>query len=221
MRIPGLRSIGSLCFAGLLLGTQLAACADTGTQDIWMSPDADGSRRRSEFVSDSEQINIIIQYSTGRRDLTIRAEVFPVELDPDTKFKTFTSGDALQVLGQAGTGTIQAFTLIRAEGDALPPRTDTQEPDVVEGDFIEPWPLGVFRARVLFDNDEVGLIGFKISQAPCPNFPPIPLSPCRQFKRDEKCIYNAESAFPIECACQAPIQEYKWICNDIAVSPPT
>lgn len=221
MRIPGLRSLGSLCFAGLLLGTQLAACKDTGTQDVWMSPDPNGARRRTEFVTDSENINIIVQYSTGRQDLTIRAEVFPVEIADDSKFQTFIPETPLEALGQPGIGGIQAFELKRTEGEALPPLPDSAVEDVLEGSPVEPWPVGVFRARILFDDEEVGLIGFKISWSECPKSPPIHNAPCRQFKTNGTCTYNEGTAAVTKCDCAEPIQELKWVCSINDKAPPT
>ncbi len=203
------------------MGTQLAACRDTGTQDVWMSPDASGARRRTEFVTDSENINIIVQYSTGRQDLTIRAEIFPVEIAEDSKFQTIIPETPLEAVGSAGVGTIQAFQLTRVEGEALPALPDSNQDDEIEGQPVEPWPVGDFRARILFDDEEVGLVGFKISWSECPKSPPVQNAPCRQFKTNGTCTYNEGSAAVTKCDCAAPIQELKWQCTVNDKPPPT
>ena len=186
-----------------------------------MSPDSSGARRRTEFVTDSDSINVIVQYSTGRQDLTIRAEIFPVEIAEDSKFQTVIPKTALEALGSAGIGTIQSFQLQRIEGEELPPLTGTTEDDVLEGSPVEPWPVGEFRARVLFDDEEVGLVGFKISWSECPTAPPVQNAPCRQFKEGiGTCTYNEGSAAVTKCACAAPINERKWVCTVNDKPPP-
>lgn len=178
-----------------------------------MSPDQNGARRRTEFVTDSENINIIVQYSTGRQDLTIRAEVFPISIESDSKYQTFFPESPLIALGTSGIGTIQSFELKRNESQPLPPLPDSDVEDVLTGSPVEPWPVGEFRARIFFDNDEVGLLGFKITWSECPTSPPQQNSPCRQFKPNGACPYNEGSAAEYKCECLAPIQESKWRCS--------
>lgn len=220
MRIPGTRLFGSLCIAGLLMATQLAACSDMGTQDVWMSPDASGARRRTIFTTDSENINIIVQYSTGRRDLTIRAEIFPVEIAEDSKFQTFIPEAPLEALANTDVGAIQAFSLTRVPGETLPALPGNTQDDVIEGQPIEPWPVGDFRARILFDDEEVGLVGFRIVWAECPTSPPVQNAACRQFKTNGTCTYNEGTAAVTKCDCAQPIQELKWQCTVNDKPPP-
>lgn len=206
--------LGALCFATALAASPLTACHDTGTQDIYMSPDSNGARRRSEFVTDSENISLIMKYSTGREDLTIRAEIFPVVLDEDSKFKQV-SIQSPEVLGSSGIGSILAFTMQRKKGEELPPPPISDKPppeDVIEGEVLEPWPTGVFRARVFFDADVVGEVGFRISWSECPNTAPVPNSPCRQFL-PRVCKYSEDSAVPRTCECATHVREQKWVCT--------
>jgi hypothetical protein len=214
MRIPGLRSLGSLCLASMLVGSQLAACNDTGTQDVYMSPDTGGQRRRTEFVTDSEAINLIVKYSTGREDLTIRAEFFAVELEPDSIDQPLAVDGSAESLGTSGIGTVQAFTLKRKDGVELPKPNDPNAPDdVIDGQIVEPWPVGDFRARVLFDDEEVAVVPFKISWSECPSTMPAQNTPCRQFKPDGNCVYFEGTVSQVDCACANHIIERKFICT--------
>jgi hypothetical protein len=48
------------------------ACTSTARiSDVYMSLDSDGARRRSEFYTDSKEINCVAEYGVGRDDVTI------------------------------------------------------------------------------------------------------------------------------------------------------
>jgi len=77
----GLARYGA-CIAGGLLALQLLpACPKTaGVDEVFMSLDPDGSRRRNVFYTDTKSISCIAKVAAGRRDVTFQVRLRAVQV---------------------------------------------------------------------------------------------------------------------------------------------
>jgi hypothetical protein len=140
------------------------ACQTAGLQRAYTALDSAGDRKRSEFFTDTAAIWCDADYSSGRRGLTIAAQIRSVRLW-DPVIGDFVAVDADladgELVGQPGTGTTVGFqwTVLLPDGGAS------------EG-TATPYPVGDFVCNVTLDGDLAASVPFTVRFPECP-VPPV------------------------------------------------
>lgn len=196
-------------FAGL--GSAMGACSGTANiDDVFMSLDSDGTRRRNVFYTDSKEIHCVVEAGIGRDGVTIETLVRQVQrFDLDTGRVTATD----RVIAQAesapsrSTGP-QKIDLVLDKNqialiDTAPGATTTPTgtmPKAIE----TPFPVGRFACEAKLDGVSKGTAVFDIVLPDCPTSSIISNTLCYGFyPQGQQCKrYGVSSTSDTLCLCE-------------------
>lgn len=208
-----MKRIAAKLIAVGLLGTSLIACNTISIYDAWMSPDADGSRKRTVFLSDSDSINAIGMYSSGRKDATITVSVAPISLDPyfvdpDSKH-TGDPGVIPQIIFEqvSSVGANQLLAVALEKGD--PPVGSQYATDPL-------WIPGSYRVDFLVDGAKQKSTSFSVEFHDCPTNRPNPLTSCFPLYRKTADIvdYTGDTSnIGCDYSSALSLDPYNYVCS--------
>ena len=170
-----------------------AGCNTAAIKHSYMSLDQDGSRKRSMFYTDTENIFCVGEMAIGRKDVSINAAIRSTALAPPPSGTLVPLASTLAVkdVTPAATGSdvVVAFQLLKA-------------------DSKDPWPAGSFVCDLAIDGELTDSVPFQIAYPDCPLMPPQGGDSCAGFfLPGSKCVgaLSAET-----CLCT---EEGIWQCR--------
>jgi hypothetical protein len=187
--------VGAYVLTATLLATSLVSCATTArVSDVYMSLDADGSRRRSIFFTDTKEIHCIVEMGIGRKGVTIEAVIHQLQRYdfPSDKFFEFDGYSAnAESSPQPQEGIQKLDVSLKPEG---PNGEDASG---------SPFPPGRYQCEARLDGELQQTSIFNI------DFPPCPTSEVRTgqlcfgfYKNNQACgRYGLLSHDPAVCVC--------------------
>ncbi len=185
----------------LVVLSALPSCSATvGVNEVYMSIDSDGTRRRTTFFTDTQTIVCVIDLASGRDDGTLEAVIRQVARFDGTRLAP--ADRVLVALDQAiGKGKQKvALTLTKKD-----PLTGEEKAE-------SPYPVGQYRCEVRIDGKAQDGASFNVDFAPCPTAQILPGSKCSEFYRPlTKCpSFGASSKEPNACTCD---DRGVWACT--------
>jgi hypothetical protein len=167
-----------------LLSVCLISCNTAAIKRSYMSLDQDGSRKRSVFYTDTDEIYCIGELAIGRKDISVTAALRSTSLAPPP----------------SGSSVPLASTL--ASKDVSPSSTGS---DVVvsfqllKSNLKAPWPAGDFGCDLSIDGELSASVPFQIAYPDCPVQPPLDGDTCAGFFLPHSVCVGAISAQSCEC----------------------
>jgi len=145
----------------------LVSCNTAAVKHGYMSLDAQGSRRRSTFYTDTDTIYCIAELAVGRADVTVQGTFRALDFSVPPKGDWVPTNTVLAVSDLAtsttGSDVIAAFQLIK--------KVDTSGP----------WPAGRFVCELSIDGELEESVPFEILYPDCPFQPPFDGDQCAGF----------------------------------------
>lgn len=187
----------------MLLGTIVACTSTARITDLYMSLDADGSRKRSVFVTDTKEIHCIAEMGIGRRGSTVESIVRQSQSYDFTEDKFFETDRVLANVENAPSPQEGIQTL---DLDLKPSGPMGEDADG------QPFPPGRFQCEARLDGELQKVVVFNIDFPDCPTATIKPASLCFGFyKKDTVCPkYGNTSRDKATCTCTV---EKGWDCE--------
>lgn len=195
-----LRALGSFLFTTIVL----VACSSTArVSSVYTALDTEGTRKRSVFYTDTNDINCVAEAGIGRPGVTIEG-VFHQIRAYDFKTNAFFATDRylgyteFQPARSTSGPTKINFALQRLGPDGKP-KDDA------------PFVAGSYICEVSLDGEVQGTAPFNIDFPPCPTAEIIKGTPCfGYYPENQDCPrYGDKSADPARCACRTE----GWECS--------
>lgn len=156
----------ALGFCGIASLAGAPACTATANvSDLYLSPDEDGTRRRTTFFTDSKKVHCVAELGVGRPDVTLKIFFRQVQ-------KRKPEDNSVE-----DTDIVVGFLEFK------PDRSDSKVKEVA---FIEPnqgapLPAGRFICEAVLDGELAKSATFNIDFPDCPTAEIIPTSRCLGF----------------------------------------
>jgi hypothetical protein len=188
----------TLVATALLVVLLLPSCSQTANvTEVWMALDADGTRRRNEFFTDTKEIHCISKAGVGREGVTVEAFVRSVQLYdfPGNRYVPLDAIVAYAEFKADRQSQPQTFDLALKPKD--PKKADAESKD--DGPFFP----GRYQCEILLDGSLEGTAVFNIGFPPCPPAVIPPGSACYGFYRENDLCpaYGASAAPEPKCQC--------------------
>ena len=183
--------------AGLSLFLASIACQSAGVQRAYMALDGTGARKRTAFYTDTDQIWCDVDYSSGRKDLTINATIRATALYNPVSGVVEPVDARLavgEVVGQTGTGTTAGFQWQLLDAMGSPAASGTQ-----------PYPVGDFVCDISLDGQLMESLPYSVSFPDCPVPAIIDALPCLGWVAPNS-VCPGVSGLP--CVCRDGV----WAC---------
>ena len=195
------------------------ACSQTANiDDVYMSLDSDGNRKRNIFFTDSKEIHCIVEAGIGREGVTIENLIRQVQrFDLDTG-KTI---DANRVVAQAENAPNRTDGPVKIDlaldknqlatyDGVLVPVTDPNNPPPTPVDA--PFPVGRFMCEARLDGVLKGTATFNVQVPDCPTAQILPATACYGFYPEgQECNQFGNSSDESgKCSCD---KQKGWECN--------
>jgi hypothetical protein len=183
--------------AGLALFVSSIACQTAGIQRAYMALDGQGARKRTAFYTDTQQIWCDVDYSSGRKDLTIDATIRATSLyDPIANAVepidvVIAQGEAV---GQTGTGNTVGFQWTQVDTTGSPASAGSV-----------PYPVGDFVCELSLDGQVMATLPFTVSFPACPVPPVADKLPCLGWVAPNSACPDA---LGLPCVCRDGV----WTC---------
>jgi hypothetical protein len=189
----------SLVTTALLSAFLLPSCSRTANvNEVWMSPDGDGTRRRNEFFTDTKEIHCIAKAGIGRDNVTIEGFIRAQQLY-DFAANRYVNVDAVVAYAefhpQPVEGQAAIFDLVMTPRDPRkPPAANSQD---------APYFPGRYTCEMLLDGALEGSAVFNVGFPPCPPATIVPGDLCVGFYREnDQCpAYGASAQPDPKCTC--------------------
>jgi hypothetical protein len=193
-----------------------SACSQTANvDDLFMSLDADGSRRRTDFFTDTVSINCIAQMASSRADVTLEVLIRQTARFDFDQQQSLSANRVLAASelapGVTNGATLEAVPLEKVDAQGKP------------SDAL-PYPAGSYTCEAYLDGQKQKTVNFDVQFPPCPDATILSGQPCKGFYRiDDKCPeFGASSTENVHCTCTAnnlPIDPQmnptggNWVCE--------
>ena len=173
----------------------LSSCATTArVSDVYMALDAEGSRRRNVFYTDTKEIHCVAEMGIGRPGVTVEAIVRQRQSYDFIAVRFF---EADRVLANAENSPQPQEGLQKLDITLKPSGPDGED---ATG---SPFPPGRYQCEAYLDGHLEQVAIFNIDFPPCPTASIVPLSLCYGFyKKLDVCPrYGVTSRDPAHCRC--------------------
>jgi len=176
-----------------LLGLSLMSCNTAAIKHSYMSLDQDGSRKRTQFYTDTEKIYCIGEMAIGRKDVSVTAFLRTTALAPPPSGAKLPLAGTLAAKdvtpGGTGSDILVSFQLLKSKTE-------------------DPWPAGDFTCELSIDGELTATVPFQILYPSCPVEPPLNGDTCAGFFLPRSSCAGALSAQT--CVCS---DEGDWQCR--------
>jgi hypothetical protein len=168
-----------------VLSPLVTSCGSgSDVHDVYTALDANGDRRRTTFYTDSIGIFCNAEYSSTKRDVTIKAVIRATAINGQTKSTIVAQNE--EVPAPTSKATL-SFQLVKGGAD-----------QAANADLI-PWPPGKFVCEISENGKVQGSTEFSILVPNCPDGPAIAGQPCRGFYPDGGKCPGADTGTTCTC----------------------
>lgn len=188
----------SLLATALVIVLVLPSCSQTANiTEVWMALDADGTRRRNEFFTDTKEIHCLAKAGVGREGVTVEGFIRAQQVYDFAQNK-FVPIDAILAYAEFKADRGQQATTFDLGLQAR----DPSKPEA-DADDEKPFYPGRYQCEILLDGSLEGTAVFNIGFPPCPPAIIMPGSRCYGYYREnDLCPALGASAAPEpKCSC--------------------
>lgn len=195
--------LGRFATLGLVFASAVSlmpACSSTANvSDVYISLDEDGARRRNQFTTDTANIFCMIEYSVGRKDVTIEVTIKRTNADGVT---IVAATDIHPDITKDTTKHIPLGVKV--------PRFSLDENGRLKEDDEAPYEVGRYRCDVKLDGQLKSFAEFDVSFPDCPTAQIIQGSRCAGFYEIPRECPRAGNAGDQEPTCSCTLKG--WNC---------
>jgi hypothetical protein len=184
--LPALKHAAKLAILSLCI----ASCNTAAIKRSYMSLDQDGSRKRTLFYTDTQDIYCIGEMAIGRKDVSITAALRSTALAPPPSGRPIPLASTLAAKdvtpGQTGSDIVVSFQILKS-------------------DMRDAWPAGDFSCDLSIDGELSASVPFQIAYPDCPLVPPqngdscagffLPLSKCSGAISAQGCVCSDDGSW--------------------------
>ena len=195
--------LGALLLLGAVVPCVSSCTSTARVSDVYMSLDANGSRKRNVFYTDTKEIHCVVELGVGREGVTVEAiirQLQAYDFEADRYFETD------RVAANAENSPSPSNGIQKLDITLKPANQNGEEAAGT------PFPPGRFQCEAYLDGKLEQVSIFNVDFPDCPTAAIRPLTLCFGFYKDESVCprYGITSRDPAKCRC---LSATGWECG--------